>query len=63
VASDKGPQRVSLTFVPTGEGPPFTIRVRHLLKTALRAYGLRCDGITWPAEPAAGAQASEPKGG
>ena len=34
----------TLSFKATGEGPPVEIRVRRLLKTALRAYGLRCCG-------------------
>jgi hypothetical protein len=31
-----------LSFEATGEGPPVEIRIRRLLKTALRAYDLRC---------------------
>jgi hypothetical protein len=31
-----------LTFRSEGEGPPTVLRVRRLLKAALRAYGLRC---------------------
>jgi|GEM_PF-4241514 len=32
----------TLTFRPTGDGPPTEIRIRRLLKHALRALGLRC---------------------
>lgn len=28
-----------------GEGPPTPIRLRHLLKSALRAWGLRCVSV------------------
>jgi len=28
-----------------GIGPPFAVRVRRLLKAALRCYGLRCIGF------------------
>ena len=38
-------EHIVLTFRPTGAGPPFAVRIRHLLKTALRAYGLRCTRI------------------
>jgi len=31
-----------LTFKPTGDGPPTEIRIRRLLKHALRSVGLRC---------------------
>jgi hypothetical protein len=31
-----------LTFKPVGDGPPACIRIRKLLKAALRACGLRC---------------------
>ena len=30
------------SFQATGDGPPVEIRVRRLLKAALRGYGLRC---------------------
>ena len=36
------PDDWTLTFRATGQGPPVEIRVRRLLKAALRAYGLRC---------------------
>lgn len=32
----------TLTFRAEGDGPPVEIRVRRLLKAALRTYGLRC---------------------
>lgn len=31
-----------LTFRAEGDGPPAIVRVRRLLKIALRGYGLRC---------------------
>jgi hypothetical protein len=31
-----------LTFRAEGDGPPVAIRVRRLLKRALRSFGLRC---------------------
>ena len=39
---DHRPDDWTLTFRATGQGPPVEIRVRRLLKAALRAYGLRC---------------------
>ena len=36
------PDDWTLTFRATGQGPPVAIRVRRLLKAALRSYGLRC---------------------
>jgi len=32
----------TLIFRAEGDGPPTAVRVRRLLKAALRAYGLRC---------------------
>jgi hypothetical protein len=32
----------TLSFKPEGDGPPAAIRVRALLKRALRSHGLRC---------------------
>ena len=32
-------------FTPAGVGPPLAIRVRRLLKVALRAYGLRAEPV------------------
>jgi len=29
-------------MIATGSGPPTIVRIRRLLKAALRAYGLRC---------------------
>jgi hypothetical protein len=34
-----------LTLTPTGEGPPGPIRLRAILKAALRRFGLRCVGV------------------
>jgi hypothetical protein len=31
-----------VTLRPVGDGPPVAVRLRHLLKLALRACGLRC---------------------
>ena len=39
---DHLPDDWTLTFRATGQGPPVEIRVRRLLKAALRTYGLRC---------------------
>lgn len=36
----------TLKFRPEGAGPPTEIRVRRLLKVALRAFGLRCVDVT-----------------
>jgi hypothetical protein len=36
--------RWALIFRAEGEGPPVEIRIRRLLKAALRCYGLRCIG-------------------
>jgi hypothetical protein len=37
------PQAVyTVTLQPTGDGPPPIVRLRKLLKAALRSYGLRC---------------------
>lgn len=36
------PPRYRVTVVATGDGPPAIIRLRHLLKAMLRAWGLRC---------------------
>jgi hypothetical protein len=38
----KARDTVTLTFRAEGGGPPLPIRVRHLLKFALRSLGLRC---------------------
>jgi len=32
----------TLTFKPEGDGPPAELRIRALLKRALRSHGLRC---------------------
>lgn len=40
------PETYTLTFCATGDGPPLAVRVRHLLKAALRSWGLRCTAIT-----------------
>jgi hypothetical protein len=37
-----------LCFRPVGDGPPTEIRVRILLKIALRRLGLRCIGYDRP---------------
>lgn len=34
-----------LTFRAEGDGPPAILRVRRLLKAALRGYGLRCEAV------------------
>jgi len=39
-----------LTFKPVGEGPPTEIRIRRLLKFALRSCGLKCCGYEKPLE-------------
>jgi hypothetical protein len=41
-----------LTFRAVGPGPEPAIRVRRLLKAALRSYGLRCISLADHAEPA-----------
>jgi hypothetical protein len=42
----------SLNFRAEGDGPPLAIRIRRLLKSALRAYGLRCVDFGLIAPPA-----------
>jgi hypothetical protein len=37
-----------MTFRAEGAGPPAAIRVRRLLKAALRGYGLRCVSLCGP---------------
>lgn len=39
------PPTWTVTLRPEGDGPPPAIRVRRLLKAALRAYGLRCVAV------------------
>ena len=39
---------VVLVFEAAGNGPSLTIRTRRLLKSALRAYGLRCLQVDLP---------------
>jgi hypothetical protein len=39
-----------LVLVAEGAGPPPAVRLRRLLKSALRAYGLRCVRVDMPAE-------------
>lgn len=48
--------RWTLTFRPEGDGPPVELRVRRLLKLALRVCGLRCVGLREAAarQPAVG---------
>jgi hypothetical protein len=48
---------VVLTLADTRTGPPFEIRLRRLLKVALRTFGLRCIDLkqqTQPPAPSAG---------
>jgi len=49
---DQNDHKWTLTFRTEGDGPPPTIRIRHLLKTALRACGLRCVAIAQDAHQA-----------
>lgn len=56
-------EHVILTLVSTGQGPPFAVRVRSLLKRALRAYGLRCVGIAGKIGEDTSKPASEPQEG
>ena len=54
--SKKLPDDWHLTFRAEGQGPPVAIRVRRLLKAALRSYGLRCISHVHPDDkPAANA--------
>ncbi len=58
----ESPSNWLMEFRPEGQGPPAAIRVRRLLKAALRAYGLRCVTV-YPAgviPPVSAAKASEP---
>jgi hypothetical protein len=41
----------TITVCPTGNGPPPEIRIRRLLKVALRAFGLRCVAVAKEQEP------------
>lgn len=34
----------TLQFSAAGDGPPLAVRIRRLLKAALRGYGLKCIG-------------------
>jgi hypothetical protein len=43
----------TFTVEAVGAGPPTVVRVRRLLKAALRAYGLRCIGYGIPPAPPA----------
>jgi hypothetical protein len=45
--------RFTFSFTATGDGPPAEIRVRRMLKAALRHYGLRASFVPTPATPAA----------
>ncbi|MCY2954813.1 MAG: hypothetical protein NTU53_23020 [Planctomycetota bacterium] len=38
-------ERWTLVFKAEGDGPPVEVRVRNLLKRALRTWGLRCTGF------------------
>ncbi len=49
----------TLDFRAEGDGPPVEIRVRRLLKRALRSFGLRCVDYRL-ASPAATADAGRP---
>jgi hypothetical protein len=53
-------ERFVFGFTATGDGPPPAIRVRRMLKTALRCYGLRADWMPQPEPtPTAGEIASD----
>jgi hypothetical protein len=43
-ATSDGPEVWPLVFKATGDGPPPAVRVRRLLKFALRGCGLKCIG-------------------
>jgi hypothetical protein len=43
------PADYTFRFTPTGDGPPLEVRVRRMLKAALRHYGLRAE---WAHQPA-----------
>jgi hypothetical protein len=45
--SDDEPSKVCIVVTPTGPGPPFMLRVRQLLKLALRGLGLKCESIDY----------------
>ena len=47
------PDRWKLTFQAEGDGPPVAVRVRRLLKAALRTYRLRCVAVDSPDRPEA----------
>lgn len=38
----KPPAIWTLSFIAKGDGPPIEIRVRRLLKSAIRTFGLKC---------------------
>ncbi len=40
--------RLQIIFEAVGDGPPTAVRIRRLLKGALRHYGLRCVAISDP---------------
>ena len=42
------PGRAVIVLTCAGVGPALTIRIRRLLKTALRAHGLRCESVELP---------------
>ncbi len=45
-------ERWRVTFEAAGDGPPIEVRMKKLLKAALRAYGLRnvgCEPVPAPA--------------
>lgn len=42
-AGVKEPEDFTFRFTPIGDGPPLAIRVRRMLKSALRHYGLRAE--------------------
>ena len=51
--------RWTLTFRSEGDGPPVEIRVRRLLKGALRSHGLRCTDIRRTPHPANAGERTE----
>lgn len=50
----------TLTFRAEGDGPPVELRVRRLLKAALRCHGLRCIDVSQAAAHAAYREGREP---
>jgi hypothetical protein len=43
-STSRAPEVWTLSFKATGNGPPAEIRIRQLLKVALRRFGLKCVG-------------------